>query len=72
MSKSNGIENLIKQAEAVNCRYYDLSCHDVLFLAKACDNNFINGSVLLFKIGFLKGQRAEKARQKKKRQSTIA
>ena len=70
MSKS--MESLIRQANEVDCGNYDLQYSELVFLAEQCNNNFINGSFLLFKIGFLKGQRAEKARKKKKRQSVIA
>ena len=70
MGKS--MESLIRQANEVDCGNYDLHYSELVFLAEQCNNNFINGSFLLFKIGFLKGQRAEKARKKKKRQSVIA
>lgn len=70
MSKS--MENLIRQAKEVDCGNFDLRYSELVFLANECNNNFLNGASLLFKIGFLKGQRAEKAMQKKKRQSTIA
>lgn len=69
MSKS--MESLIRQANEVDCGNYDLHYSELMFLANECGNNFINGSFLLFNIGFLKGQRAERARQKKKRQSAI-
>lgn len=72
MDKSKSMESLIRQAEAVDCGRYDLNYSELAFLTKECNNNFINGSFLLFKIGFLKGQRAEKAKKKRKRQSTIA
>ncbi len=65
MSKS--VESMIKKAEAIDCGNYYLRCSEIMELANLCENNFINGSYILFKIGFLKGQRAEKARKKKER-----
>lgn len=58
------MENLIKSAKELDCGNYYLNCSQVLYLAERCNNNFINGSLLLFKIGFLKGQRSEKKRKK--------
>lgn len=69
---SKEFENLLKEAEQVDCERYQLYVSDIKYLAKECNNNFINGSYLLFKIGFVKGMRAEKARQKRKRQSATA
>lgn len=65
---SRSMESLVRKAMAVDCGNYYLRCSELLELAEQCQNNFINGSLVLFKIGFLKGQRAEKARQKKKKQ----
>lgn len=62
------LQSLIDKAMAVDCGNYYLRCSELLELAEQCQNNFINGSYVLFKIGFLKGQRAEKAKQKKKKQ----
>lgn len=64
---SKRLEALVKKAMAVDCGNYYLRCSEFLELAEHCQNNFINGSYILFKIGFLKGQRAEKARQKKEK-----
>ena len=58
-------EKMIEDAEKVDVGNYDLRCDELIALAKMYNNNFLNGSFILFKIGFLKGQRAEKARQKK-------
>lgn len=59
-------EKTIEAAEKVDVGNYDLRLNEIIALAKMYNNNFINGSFTLFRIGFLKGQRAEKARQKKK------
>ena len=72
MSKREQFQNLVSEAETVDCGHYVLNSSEIIELANMFDNNFINGSYLLFKIGFLKGQRAEKARHKKKRQSLTA
>lgn len=65
-------KRMIENAEKVDCGNYYLRTSELLELAEQCQNNFINGSLILFRIGFMKGQRAEKARQKKKRQSANA
>ncbi len=62
---SREFENLLKEAEEVKCDGYSLRVSEIQHLAKVCNNNFINGSWLLFKIGFVKGMRAEKNRKKK-------
>lgn len=59
------MESLIEKAMSVDCGNYCLHYSELIWLAEQCKNNFINGSYILFKIGFLKGQRAEKAKQKK-------
>jgi hypothetical protein len=69
---SSNLESLVKKAVALDCGNYYLRCSELLELAEQCQNNFINGSYILFKIGFLKGQRAEKAKKKKKRQREAA
>jgi hypothetical protein len=38
--------------------------NEVMIFADIHNNNLINGSTDIFKYGFLKGQRAEKSRQK--------
>ena len=69
---SKEFENLLKEAEKVKCDGYSLQVSEIMHLAKECNNNFINGSWLLFNIGFVKGMRAEKNRQKReKRKKTI-
>lgn len=69
---SKNLEVLIEKAETIDCGNYQLRVSELIELADKCQNNFIDGSFLFFKIGFLKGQRAEIARQKKKRQSVNA
>ena len=63
-------KRMLKSVEKVDCGNYGLKVSEVAELARMCDNNFLNGSYILFKLGFLKGQRAE--RQKIKRQSANA
>lgn len=69
---SKNFEQLVEKAKEVDCGNYYLKGSEIIELANMCQNNFINGSFILFKIGFLKGQRAEKAKQKRKRQSANA
>ena len=69
---SKNMESLVRKAMAIDCGNYYLRCSELLELAEQCQNNFINGSFILFKIGFLKGQRAEKARQKRKKKKEVA
>lgn len=68
---SEKLNSLITKAMTVNCDHYYLRCSELLELAEQCHNNFIEGSFILFRIGFLKGQRAERAKQKKKRQKEV-
>ncbi len=63
---SKEFEYLLKEAEEVRCDGYALRVTELHHLAEVCNNNFINGSWLLFKIGFVKGMRAEKNRAKRK------
>lgn len=63
---NKGMESLIRQAKEVDCGNYGLRCTELMFLAEECNNIFLEGAFLIFRIGFLKGQRAEKARQKKR------
>lgn len=60
------MESLVERAMSVDCGNYCLRCSELIWLAEQCQNNFIDGSYILFKIGFLKGQRAEKAKQKRR------
>lgn len=68
---SRNMETLVRKALAIDCGNYYLRTPELLELAEQCQNNFINGSFILFKIGFLKGQSAEKARQKKKKKKEM-
>jgi hypothetical protein len=47
-----------------NARYC-LTQDELILLAKVYENNLINGSFDIFRYGFLKGQRAERARRKR-------
>lgn len=64
---SGRLENLVEKAQAVDCGRYSLKCTEFLELAEWTRNNFIEGLSVMFRIGFMKGQRAEKARQKRKK-----
>ena len=45
---------------------YAVACSIVLMIAEVYQNNAINAFGTIFRLGFMKGQRAEKARQKRK------
>lgn len=45
---------------------YDVTCSVVLMIAEVYQNNAINAFNTIFTLGFMNGQRAEKARQKRK------
>lgn len=62
---SEKLENLIKKANEVDCNNYQLKASEIFELMQMYNNDFFSGSLILFKIGFLKGQRAEKARRKR-------
>ncbi len=62
---SGRLEKLVEKAQAVDCGRYSLKCTDFLELAEWTRYNFIEGLFIMFRIGFMKGQRAEKARRRK-------
>lgn len=59
-------KRLFERLDQLDIGRYSVSFHTLVMIAKAYDNNAINSFDTIFKLGFLKGQRAEKARQKKK------
>ncbi len=66
------MNSLVEEVEKVDCGNYYLSVRELNELANKYGDNIINDSIAMFKAGFIKGQRAEKARQKRKRQSVNA
>lgn len=58
-------KKLFEQLEKVKIGGYDVACTTVLMIADVYQNNAINAFGTIFRLGFMKGQRAEKARQKK-------
>lgn len=58
-------KRLFEQIEAVDIGNYSPTTGEVICIAKVFDNNAINSCMHFFKLGFLKGQRAEKNRRKK-------
>lgn len=58
-------KRLFEQLKNVKVGRYDVTCPIVLMIAEVYQNNAINAFGTIFKLGFMKGQRAEKARQKK-------
>lgn len=65
-------KRLFEVIESVDTGYYYMETWELLLLSDIYDNNLINGSIDLFNYGFLKGQRAEKARQKRLREKARA
>lgn len=57
-------KKLIEAISKVKPGNYDMYTNEVMIFADIHNNNLINGSTDIFNYGFLKGQRAEKARQK--------
>lgn len=66
------MSKFVEEVKKVDCGNYYLSLRELEALADEYGNSIINDSIAMFKAGFVKGQRAEKARQKKKRQSANA
>lgn len=66
------MSKLVEAVEKVDCGNYYLSLSELNELADRYGDAIVNDTLAMFKAGFIKGQRAERARQKKKRQSVIA
>ena len=65
-------KKLIETISKVKTDSYSIYFHEVMLFADIHNNNLINGSTDIFNYGFLKGQRAEKARQKRLREKARA
>lgn len=63
---SENDRRLFEQLGQLKIGRYAVSYHTLVMIAEVYDNNAINSFDTIFRLGFLKGQRAEKARQKKK------
>ncbi len=59
-------KRLFEQLERVKIGRYDVTCSVALMIAEVYQNNAINAFNTIFALGFMKGQRAEKARQKRR------
>lgn len=59
-------KRLFEQLEKVKIGRYDVTCSVIRMIAEVYQNNAVNAFSTIFTLGFMKGQRAEKARQKKK------
>ena len=59
-------KQLLKQLSRLKIGRYCASWHTLVMIAEIYDNNAIDCFDTIFRLGFLKGQRAEKARQKEK------
>lgn len=57
---------VIDSVKSTNWSRYCLDYWELMLLVDVYNNNLINGSFDIFRYGFLKGQRAEKARMRKK------
>ena len=65
-------KRLIETVRKVKPGDYGMYSHELMIFADIHNNNLINGSTDIFNYGFLKGQRAEKARQKGLREKARA
>ena len=59
-------KRLLEKLNQLKVERYGVSCRTLEMIAEVYDNNAINSFDTIFRLGFLKGQQAEKARQKKK------
>lgn len=67
LSKSE--KRLFEHLEKVNTGGYDVTVSVVLMIAEIYQNNAINAFNTIFTLGFLKGQRAERARLRKRKKN---
>lgn len=58
-------KKLFELIESVDIGNYSPKYSEVLTIAKVYDNDAINSCLDFFKLGFLKGQRAERSRRRK-------
>lgn len=61
-------KKLIEAISKVNPGNYNMYSNELMIFADIHNNNLLNGSIDIFNYGFLKGQRAEKAIQKRLRE----
>ena len=59
-------KRLFEQLEKVKIGRYDVTCSVIRMIAEVYQNNAIDAFGTIFRLGFMKGQRAEKARRKRK------
>lgn len=59
-------KRLFEQLEKVKIDRYDVTYSVVLMIAEVYQNNAINAFNTIFTLGFMKGQRAEKAKRKRR------
>lgn len=57
-------KRLFEQLEKVKIGRYNVTCSTAMMIVEVYQNNAINAFNTIFTLGFMKGQRAEKARQK--------
>ncbi len=56
-------KRLFEQLKRVKIGRYDVDYHTLVMITKVYDNNAINSFDTIFRLGFMKGQRAEKAKR---------
>ncbi len=61
-------KKLFELIENIDIGNYCIKCSEASVIAQVYNNNAINSCMHFFRLGFLKGQRAEKARQRKEKQ----
>ena len=65
-------KKMFETIEKVKLGRYSANCDEALTIAKVYNNNALNSFHHIFCFGFLKGVRAEKARQKRIKSSKIS
>lgn len=58
-------KKLFKQLERIKIGRYDTSYSVMMTIAEVYQNNALNAFSTIFRLGFMKGQRAERAKMKK-------
>ena len=59
-------KKLFRQLKQVEIGRYDVTFYTVCMIAELYQNNAINAFDTIFRLGFMKGQRSEKAKLKKR------
>lgn len=64
-SLSDKDKEFLDKINSVRLGNYGMSVNDMMLIANIYNNNLINGADIIYKYGFLKGQRSEKNRRRR-------